>query len=394
MWATAVDQLDATVDRLVELSTVAAADGELGGCLVRLQAIKARLCGVETKMLSAFDRRLEWQADGSKTPAAWLARRTRTPRTVLQGMVRLAKRLRGMPRTREALASGVIDQARAEALARLADSPRQLVRVAFRDDEPKLVGYARDLDEQDLATVLNYWRDAVDPDGGEEQAKKDFENRRVHLSQSMGGQWFLDGQLDPTGGEELAEALRRVEHELFKQDWDAAKQVHGDETRVEHLARTPVQRRADALVELARRAMAAPPGSRLPRPLVSVLVGYETLSGPVREMFNRTVLSAGQVARLLTDADVERVVFGPTSRDISDLGRRSRFFNSAQRRVIEIRDRECFHPSCHTSAEHCEIDHIDPWHNGRGPTNIDNGRPACRKNNNDRNKHPPPQPDG
>jgi hypothetical protein len=391
-WTQALDRLDTAVNEILALDIQMAEPGELGECLVRFQATKNRLCAAETTMLAGFDRSQDWRADGSKSSAAWLAARCRTPRKVLAGLVRLGKRLRRMPRTRAALALGVIDQSRAEALARLADSPRQPVRDAFVEQEADLVGHACDLGEEELARALVYWRDAADPDGGEDQARKDHENRRVHLSQSIGGTWFLDGQLDPVGGAELAEALRRIEEDLFKADWAAARELHGDDTRIEHLARTGPQRRADALVDMARRAMAAPAGARLPAPLVSILCGYETFKGPVREMFNGTVLSPGQIAGLLTEADIERVVYTNAGRDISDLGRRARFFNAAQRRVIELRDRVCFHPTCDTSAEHSQMDHIEPFV-PHGETNIDNGRPACRKHNNDRNQHDPPDPD-
>jgi len=394
VWAAAFDALDSAVNGLLGLHTTAAANGELGECLVRLQATKARMCAVETTMMSAFDRRQEWRVDGSRSPAAWLARRSKTPHQALQGLVRLARRLRRMPRTHAALTMGVIDQSRAEALSRLADSPRTPVQEAFQEHEADLVDYACDLDEHELARALGYWRDAADPDGGEDQARKDHDNRRVHLSKSLGGQWFLNGRFDPIRGAELAEALRRIEEELFKQDWDSAKAIHGTEVGIEHLERTPPQRRADALVEMARRAMATPADSRKPRPLISVLCGYESFRGPIREMFNGTVLSAGQIAGLLTEADIERVVYSGAARDISDLGRRARFFTAAQRRVIELRDRQCFHPSCDTSAEQAEIDHVKPAGQG-GETNLDNGRPACGKHNNDRNRQqPPPQPDG
>src|SRR6266545_2054835 len=138
-WTAAMDTLDGAVNELLRLQTVAAGNRELGECLVRWQATKARMCAVETTMLSAFDRRQEWRTDGSKSPAAWLARRSKTPRNALQGLMRLAKRLRRMPRTHAALTMGVIDQSRAEALSRLADSPRTPVQEAFQEHEADLV---------------------------------------------------------------------------------------------------------------------------------------------------------------------------------------------------------------------------------------------------------------
>ena len=123
------------------------------------------------------------------------------------------------------------------------------------------------------------------------------------------------------------------------------------------LRRTPAQRRADALVEMATRARTAPAGGRRPAPLFTVVVGLETFLGPILELFNRTVLTPGTAAAHLTEADVERVVFDGPSR-VLDVGAQRRFFTGALRRAIEIRDRTCFHPSCDEVPDRPEIDHI------------------------------------
>jgi hypothetical protein len=49
------------------------------------------------------------------------------------------------------------------------------------------------------------------------------EARRPHLSQSFEGMWFLDGVLDPIGGEAVSRALGAIEDELFEADWAEAK---------------------------------------------------------------------------------------------------------------------------------------------------------------------------
>ena len=388
-WSTAVANYRGALKELLSLDPLAADPWEMGNCVVEWEAARPQAVAVEATMLLRFERSQEWRADGSKSLASWLAARSKTPKRVLGRLVVLARRLAKMPKVKDALGEGKIDRSAAEELGRLVDSPRQRVRSAFVEAEEELVRWASEMREDDFARATAMWRDSADPDGGEDQASKDFDNRKVHLSKSFNGNWFLDGRFDPIGGGELAEALRRIEEELFKTDWAAAKDLHGDGVKVEDLARTPAQRRADAMVEMARRAVAAPIGANKPRPLISVLVGYETMHGPVRETFNRTVVSTGTVARLLGEADVERVVFGPDSRDITDLGRKARFFTDAQRRVIELRDRVCYHPSCDTPAEQCEMDHIQA-HGLGGDTNVDNGRPACKRHNNDRNKGDPP----
>ena len=374
-------RLDALLDELVAVDPALIDRVELGDGLVAVQTIKAKLCAAETMLLGSFDRARAYRADGAGSTAAWLAARSRTPRQAIQGLVRLSRRLRRAPGTRAALRRGAIDQTRAEMLAQLADSPRKPVAEAFPGDEDGLVDKASELTFDELRRELDHWRDRVDPDDINVRAQKDFDQRRLHLSQSLDGQWFLDGLLDRIGGQEIATALGRVYKNLLAADRQAAEIVHGEGCAQELFDRTPAQRRADALLELCRRAVAMAPGSRPPRPLVSVLVGYETFRGPIRETFNGTVLAPWDIARLLTDADMERVVFTNQGRDISDLGRRSRFFNDAQRRAIEVRDRTCGGPSCGRSAEECDMDHCPvSWADG-GRTDISNGRPGCEFHN-------------
>jgi HNH endonuclease len=140
---------------------------------------------------------------------------------------------------------------------------------------------------------------------------------------------------------------------------------------------------------MARRAMAAPIGARLPEPLITVLVGYESLHGPVLELFNNgTVVTPGQIANLLSHADIERAVYDPAGRDITDLGRRARFYRGARRRVIEIRDRHCTFPGCTLPADRCDVDHVSPWAEG-GETTQSNGRLRCSHHNRHRGHEDP-----
>ncbi len=59
-----------------------------------------------------------------------------------------------------------------------------------------------------------------------------------------------------------------------------------------------------------------------------------------------------------------------------NVGVRRRLFAGATRRAVEVRDRQCFSQFCDVPAEHCQIDHIQPYADG-GLTTEANGRPAC-----------------
>ena len=104
-----------------------------------------------------------------------------------------------------------------------------------------------------------------------------------------------------------------------------------------------------------------------------------------------TVLRPGDVVPLLSEAEIERIVFDGKSRVI-DVGRRTRFFRGALRRAIEVRDRTCQEPlGCDVPAEACDVDHIVPYTEG-GETTQENGRCTCKSFNRrrDTKRGPPP----
>jgi hypothetical protein len=246
------------------------------------------------------------------------------------------------------------------------------------------VAWARELSYHNFIRALAYWFQHADPDGVEKRAKADHDARRVHLSATFRGNWALDGFLDPLSGEIVHQALRRIADELFEADWAEARARVGDGVCTADLSRTPAQRRADALVEMARRAHAVAPGARLPEPLLTVLLGYETFSGRICELASGAVVTPDSVLRWLSEAWVERVVFDGPDR-VVDVGVRRRLFTGATRRAVEVRDRECFHELCDVPAEGCEIDHVEPYGAG-GLTVMRNGRAACRFHNNLRHR--------
>jgi hypothetical protein len=165
---------------------------------------------------------------------------------------------------------------------------------------------------------------------------------------------------------------------MFEADWAEARTVLGRDPTVADLARTPGQRRADALVEMATRSRTVPADGRRPTPLFSVLIDYELLRGRVCELADGTVVSPGSLLPWLTEAYLERVVFAPDRRvEVSSI---ARLFSGATRRAIELRDRECTHPYCDVPAESCQADHIIPFNDG-GPTIEENGQMHCGYHN-------------
>ena len=119
-----------------------------------------------------------------------------------------------------------------------------------------------------------------------------------------------------------------------------------------------------------------------------MLVGYETLGGRICELADGTVITPGQVLGLVSEADLERVVFAGPAR-VLEVGARTRFFTGALRRAIEVRDRHCRFPGCTVPADRCQVDHVVPWAEG-GLTTQENGQLLCPSHNRGRESRPPP----
>jgi Domain of unknown function (DUF222) len=383
--------LAAAIDGLLELDPDTLGDGELTQTVIALHRQQARLAAAVTRMTAAADARRVWADDGSRSCGAWLGHRCRLAAGHARAEVWLGRRLRTMPATAGAIAAGDVSVRHAMVLASLAGG-----RTAefFARDEALLVDHARTMAWADFARAVEYWRQHADPDGVERDTQHDQTLRRVHLSPGLRGTGILDGMLTPLGYATVDAALRRIEQELFDADWAAARAEHGDAATAGQLARTPAQRRHDALVELAERAVTAPADGKRPQPLISVFVGYETFKGRICQLAGGTVVTPGTVASLLDEALIERVVFDGPSRVI-DLGR-ARRFTGAVRHVLDIRDQRCTHPSCDQPPDRCQGDHIQPWTAG-GITTADNGQLRCGYHNRWRWNHsypnPPPEPD-
>ncbi len=387
MAADVADVLDRAAAVLAELHAIdldGVDDDSLSDAVLAIAApARSASTSAEARVLSRWDAQGAWRASGAKTGAAWLAWQQRVPIQVARQRLRHARAMRTLPAIEEAWAAGDIDRAHVTTLlgARTARTAQ-----VFDADHERLLGLARTHGFVDFKRACDRWETIVDPDGAEQGADDDRAAREVHLSRSFGGMWFGRATLDPVSGEIVDTTLRLIESELFDADWAEAKARLDREPTVLDLRRTPAQRRADALVEMATRARTAPAGGRRPAPLFTVVVGLETLLGPILELFNRTVLTPGTAAAHLTEADVERIVFDGPSR-VLDVGAQRRFFTGALRRAIEIRDRTCFHPSCDEVPDRPEIDHIHEASKG-GETTQANGRLGCGFHNRWRNQHP------
>lgn len=346
-------------------------DGEVADYAARSQRLRSMADAHCLRSAGVVDRRLVWASDHARSATAWLVFKATISKQRASTAVAGARALREMPLVEAAMLDGRIttDHAR-----RLADAQRTNPEE-YADDEERLVELAATVHYSRFDRVIRYWCHWAAPDDAETAAERRRAERRAHCSRTFGGSVAIDALLDPVNGEIVARELERLEQALFEDDLAEARERLGPHASLADLCRTPTQRRADALVLMAVRSAAKPPGASEPRILLQALVGEDTLRR-MCELSNGQVVTPGELLPLLRWADVERIVFESPSR-VLDVGVRQRLFRGATRIAVLARDRECVDPTCDVPAERCEIDHVKPYAEG-GLTTQDNGEAKCK----------------
>jgi hypothetical protein len=377
-----MDSSGMTVEEMLRADSRTLADPEVLADAYRGQA---QMEAVVVCATGAFDASRDWEADGARSAAAWLATELHIPKRVARRNVRLGRALRDLPECEEAWRDGDITGDHVEVIA---GARNESTAKAMERDLEMLVGYAKTLRFDVIERLVMYWKLRADPIGADDDEHDRHAGRSVFLDKSFQGMWFGKMTFDPISGEIVDGELSRLEKEMFDADWAEAKERLGREPTVLDLARTPAQRRADAMVEMAIRSRTAPADARRPAPLFTVHVGYETMFGPLCELDqSRIVLAPSALLPWLTSAYVERAVWRSPKR--VEVSERDRFFTGATRRGVELRDRECAHEYCDVPGSRCQCDHIVPYTRG-GPTVQENGQMLCPYHNGKKSDRSPP----
>lgn len=307
----------------------------------------------------------------------------------------------------------------------LADAPPGASAQVVADAEAALVGFAATLDAVQLRRLGTRIWALVDPDDADateaallaRQEARAHAARRLSLARYGDGATGITGQLDDLGAAVLRAALDPLAAPL-------PKTADGPDPR------TAGQRLADALVELARRALAngdLPEHGGIPPQLV-VTVDADRLSPPCTDHEGHihngshgdhgdhddhddheehadhdaappdtatgvtddspggigatddnpggigttddgTRLSPTEVARLACEADPILALI--TAGIPTWITRRDRTARGVLRRALVLRDGGCAFPGCDRPGSWCHAHHIVAWQDG-GPTVLDN----------------------
>ena len=379
------DGLATELKELANLDWRELADDELDETVVLLAQLSSQFQAVEAHALAAWKPRTTWRTDGSRSPASWLAKRTRAPKKECGSKLWLAHALIKMPLIADAFLAGDVGPAH---LRRLFDAHSPRTAEAFARDESVFLTWALECDFFRFEQKIGEWLLRNDPDGCSQRDLDRRDRRDAYLTPSFDGMFMGRMLMDPVGGEIFYDELVRLEEELFKADWAEARDRLGREPLASELARTPGQRRHDAFVEMARRS-ARPVAGTAPKPLFSVVIGIEAYRW-LCQLGCGQIISPAALLPWIDDAQLEALLFDGPERPITVS--RKRRFTGALRRVLEVRDRFCTHPSgCDVPAARCEGDHIEPWSAG-GMTVHWNGRMRCDPHNPFVERRHPPLP--
>jgi hypothetical protein len=265
---------------------------------------------------------------GNVSAVSWIARSCGMSATSAADRLCVGEQLESLPRVAAALSSGEISYQSASLLCHLRE---QLGDKRDLFDEVEMLELARRHSVATLRYLCRYARHVADPDGFAAEAEESFTRRRLHISQMADGMHLIDGVLDPVGGAALKTAIDAL-----------AKRLGADDER------TPAQRRADSLVELAQHAMDE---GRLPRrngvkphlTVTTTLEGLKSEAGaPPAEVEQTLPVSTRTLQRIACDSTISRVLLADSV--VTDVGRATRVVSGPTRRALQARDRGCRWP--------------------------------------------------
>jgi hypothetical protein len=360
-------------------------DAEQHRLVAEAERAERRIAAAKLALLQRIDSRGSTADSGATSTGAWLRTVAQSRPGRARADVALAVALDRYPLLRAALADGTASAAQVEVCVAALDAlPATVDAETVSRGEAFLLEQCAVLDPNQLAKIGKHLLHVLDPDGPEileADEQNAVRRRELRVSEREGGV-KLSGWLDAEAGATLLTAL-----DPLCLPRTGADQPVGPDGKPRD-PRTPAQRRADALVELAGRALDAGdlPTQGAERPHVTVTMDLATLMRAAEafdphactgaDLDRGGPLSAATARRIACDAKVIPVVLGGASQPL-DVGREQRTVPRHLRRAVIARDRGCAFPGCDRPPAWCEAHHVQHWADG-GDTALSNLVLLCR----------------
>ena len=376
-------------------------DAGLDDRIRALELLQRRTAAEQALAIAVAEARALYVADGHHSMKGYLRATLNCSSAEAARLRRLAKLVDAHPEVATRLLDGRLAVAQAHELARAFSNPRcgdQLVDVLA-----VLLEQAEMLCFDDFRTCVRRWETLADLDGAWRDRERSVAGRNATAVPAGAGVDLRMSGGDPVTAAELIATLQAFTEAEFQADLDARRAEHGDGAAGEPLPRTAAQRRFDAVVEIFRRAAAAPADAgRRVTPTVNIMMDERTNAetlvrhGLAPDTALDEVPDPGLAARrcetaagapVHPDDALAAMIWGHVRRVIVDstgvvtqMGRRRRLFTGAVREAAQMNARRCGHPGCTVPGHLAQIDHVREHRRG-GRTDSTNGWPDCCRHN-------------
>lgn len=347
-----LDALTAAVDDLLANDHRDGSLADLVADIATLHTQEQRLAAVKLAMIRTCDADGGHHVAGRATTGAMLTDELRLAPGQGQGMLKTARLLAStFPATAQALENGQISYPHAVAITR---AKAKLPAHRLAEAEPVLLEVAAAGSAAMVRAAIDRMAELLEPEHHDQQDQDLREHRYLNVSATLDGWWAVDGHLPPEIGQRLNAAL-----EEFAAPADPTDR------------RTPLQRRADAIADIADAAV---DGQTTGITAVTITAGADHLDG-VGATFDDTGMPVGlstydlavcQSRLTLVISQRAGITWSPLA-----VGRLNRYATPAQRAALHRRDGGCIYRGCTRPPRRCHAHHIVDWRDG-GATDLPN----------------------
>jgi hypothetical protein len=350
---------------------------ETGKALVAVTRLEAQLAQVKMRLLAHAERVEVGASVGATSAANWLAHQTKTTRSTVHRLARLAKRLDdAYPEVDAALADGRVTVEQAEVIVDAVDKlPTDLISTeTVAKAKTFLLAHASEHDAKALRILGRRLLEVLDPEAADAEEACRLEGEEADARAKASFTMSNDGHGKVHGRFTLpalhAAILRK--HLLA---------LAAPKRNPNVPASSPSRHKLGlAFLEyLESRATETVPSAGGVAATVVVTMSIESLMGGLKaaQLCDGTRISAGEARRLACQAAIVPVVLGGTSEPL-DVGRQRRFHSKAMRVAMGLRDGGCTTVGCDRPPAMCHAHHDQPWATG-GDTNLATGRLLCQR---------------
>ena len=372
--------------------------GAMPALVETAQRVANRCDAVSVEAAGRAEAKQAAKADGHRSAGPWLAHRAHVSTHLGHQRVRVAELLGKMPLLKAAFQAGLVGWEQLRVLERHLNWRNRDAIIAL-DAEPTEDAVQRD--HREWRQLVQALCDLADPDGVERAEQDAINARRFNTPAGLDGTVYLDGVFDAARGAVFRRLFTPFVDAEFKRDWEHAKEAHGKNPPLSALPRTAEQRRADALLAMARSAAHAT-GQTSDTVCANIVIDHDTYERELRRLTGETVedddparyrdyrcdidglrLSPKRAVELSLAGQIRRVVMTAPA-VIAELGHRARLMHRQVAVALKAIVQRCQWPGCDRWARTSQADHLEP-HSDGGTSDPHNCGIHCGHHNNIKN---------